>query len=67
MSAQIIKFPAASPADQELERAIQASHSRLLAATSAPEQYAAWQEMKRLCCLRSKEQIERMERKAGLR
>lgn len=67
MSAQILKFPAISREDQELERSIQEAHARLLAATSAVEQYAAWQEMKRLCCLRSKAQIDRMERQQGLR
>lgn len=67
MSAEILRFPAASRADQALERQITEAHARLVAATSAVEQYAAWQEMKRLCCLRSAAQIERMERRQGLR
>lgn len=67
MSAQILRFPSAYRADQALERQITAAHAELLAATGAIEQYAAWEEMKRLCCLRSKEQIARMERAKGLR
>lgn len=67
MSAQILQFPVVARSDHDLELQINAAHQRLLLAKSADSQYAAWQEMKRLCCMRSKEQIERMERAKGLR